>query len=544
MPAVRIARSIVPIAVIAAGALVLAACSSGPQPAGKAGAGLAAPEVSAGLVRAMSGVHVVHPLRTGSHLQPGPAPYQAAPNQAAPYLAGSSGATVLLRGVDDNALVAYQSDYKEAPPIARSDFAEMAALGFDFLRLPVSWSEIMPEPGVIDHAYLARVAQVVAWAKDYGIGVLVDMHQDNYSTFTGKPRSESDGAPRWAVLDSGVPCTTVLSTTRCALAAFAAFWADAPVYGKPIQQWYLQAALAVARAAGAASRSSNVVGVELMNEPWPAGPNPFEQRSLYPFYSRMIAGLRAGGVVAPLWFEPSIVRDLSNDALPEAARFSADPNLVYAVHIYTGVFSPPFSSNVPEADLAASYANAAAEAKVFGTPFVVDEYGSNPTPAWNKWLSEQISLQNHYRVGSGFWLWKQRIGYWYNWATVHLDGSLRSHTLRAQMLGGPHVDTVPGRLLATSAGAESLSATIDGPAGTAVLWGGTVVEKGGPAVTTRTLSRVTIDGSPARATCHKVGFSVPGTSAGAGAGAHVTVLSGCLLTVRVPAGRHVLVASP
>lgn len=40
---------------------------------------------------------------------------------------------------------------------------------------------------------------------------------------------------------------------------------------------------------------------------------------------------------------------------------------------------------------------------------------------------------------------------------------------------------VPGQLLATSAGAESLSATIDGPGGTAVLWGGTVAEGGAAA---------------------------------------------------------------
>jgi hypothetical protein len=531
--AVPLARSVLVsstwlLAVSLAGAALAACSSSGPS---KTPPSRSLVADASGLVASLSGVRVVHP-RGGA---------------SGPYLGDSRGETVLLRGVNDNALVAYPSDYQEAPPISSGDFAEMEALGFDFVRLPVSWSEIMPQPGVIDHAYLERVAHVVSLAKAHGIGVLVDMHQDNYSVYTGLPRTESDGAPRFAVLDRGVPCTPDLTTTKCALAAFASFWANDQVAGKPIQGWYLEALLAVAKAAGATSPSSDVVGVELMNEPWPAGPSPFEQRSLYPFYERMIKGLRAGGVVAPIWFEPSIVRDLTNDALPEAARFSSDQNLVYAVHIYTGVFSPPFSSKVPESDLAASYANAAAEAKVFGTPFVVDEYGSDPTPAWNHWLTEQISLQNQYAVGSAFWVWKQRKGYWYNWSVVNLDGSLRTGTLRAQLLGAPHVDVVPGRLVATAAGPERLSATVDGPGGRAILWGGVVVSQGAPEVTTSTLSKVTIDGRPARSRCRMVSFSP--SSARASRGASVTsppraLLSGCLLYVDVPPGRHVLVAEP
>ncbi len=488
--------------------LLLAACAASAPVAGGAPSSRPLADASA-----IGGAHVVHPVA------------------GTPYIAGGDGQFLLLRGIDDNALVQYPSDYREAPPVSKADFAEMAALGFDFLRLPVSWSEIMPAPGVISKTYLDRVAQVVRWAGAEGIGVLVDMHQDNYSTVTDFSQ-ESDGAPAWAVLDGGAPCTPDLTTTKCALAAFASFWANSTVHGKPLQTWYLEAALAVAKAAGATSHSSNVVGVELMNEPWPAGPEPFQTASLYPFYDRMIAGLRAGGVVVPLWFEPSIIRDLTNDALGQAARFSDDPNLVYAVHMYTGVFSPPFDSSVTESQLSSSYADAAAEAKVFGTPFMVDEYGSNPTPAWNEWLTEQLSLQNAYQVGSGFWLWKQRIGHWYDWATVHLNGSLRRHTLRAQLLGGPHVDAVPGDLLATSSTPESLSATVDGPGGTAFLWGGTVVKSGGPTVTTHTLTRVTIDSKPVATSCHVQRFEAPGTS-----------LEGCLLQVHVPAGHHLIEAT-
>jgi hypothetical protein len=245
----------------------------------------------------------------------------------------------------------------------------------------------------------------------------------------------------------------------------------------------------------------------------------------------MITGLRGAGVVTPLWFEPSIIRNVTDNGTATATPFSSDTNLVYAVHIYTGVFSPPFDPVTSQPAMATSYSNAAAEAASFATPFVVDEYGSSATPKWNGWLTAQLNQQNLHQVGSAFWLWKQRTGKWDNWAVVHLDGALRSGTLRAQILSQPHVDAVPGALSATSAGAEQVSATIDGPGGEATIWGGTVVG-GGPSPTSKTLRHVTINGRSVSTSCRTVTFT---TSAD---------LSGCLLTFTVPSGHQVVVATP
>ena len=458
-------------------------------------------------------MHVVH-LSAGAQLQ------------------DASGHTVLLRGVNENALAEYAADYPQAPSIDVSDFTEMAALGINFVRLQVSWSRIMPKPGTIDQAYLDQVARAVSWARSNGIDVLVDMHEDNFS-WQSYPGHEADGAPGWANVYNGTPCTPTISTTACALAAFTNFWADVEVAGKPIQSWYLEAMVAVAKAAGAASDRSNIAGVELMNEPWPAGPSPFEATSLYPFYNRMIAGLRAAGVVTPIWFEPAVTRNVTDNAVASATRFSTDDNLVYAVHIYTGVFSPPFSPTASLPAMHTSYANAAVEAGIFGTPFVVDEYGSSATPAWNSWLTAQLEQQNAYLVGSSFWLWKQRPGKWDNWATVHLDGSLRSTTLRAQILGQPHVDSVPGSLLATTSTTDSLGLTTDGNGGEAEVWGGSVVTRGGPTTTRHTLRQVAIGGRTVPSTCHTASFQTS-----------TTRLAGCLLTFAVPAGRQVIVVTP
>ncbi|WP_293060063.1 cellulase family glycosylhydrolase, partial [Mycobacterium sp.] len=62
------------------------------------------------------------------------------------------------------------------------DAAFLAANGFNVVRLGVQWAGVEPEPGVIDYAYLASIAQTVQTLEDHGIYVVLDMHQDNYSS--------------------------------------------------------------------------------------------------------------------------------------------------------------------------------------------------------------------------------------------------------------------------------------------------------------------------------------------------------------------------
>lgn len=456
-------------------------------------------------VRTAGRIHVVH-------------------GRGAPYLADAAGRYLLLRGVDSNALVQYPADYAEALPLHRADLAEMAALGVNFLRLAVSWSRIAPRPGQIDHSYLRQVTTVLRWAAVEHIAVLVDMHQDRYNRHTW-PGNEVDGAPDWATVTDGAPCASLPETSACAQVAEQNFWDDAVVAGRGLQAWYAQALTALALAA---DHEPALAGIEIMNEPTQGAlpPVAFERGELYPFYARMITRLRTAGVRVPLWFEPSLLRDVDDDALVEAARFSADPQLVYAVHIYTDVFSPPFSATDPPAHLRTSYAAAQAEANVFGTPWVDDEFGADASPAWDGWLRAQQRLQDSFLVGSGMWVWKQQPGF-YGWGMVRPDAGLRTDTLRAQLLGLPHVDAVPGRLTATTASPTELRATITGPGGRAVFWTGTQVRRGGTTLLRAPLSLVRIDGRPVTATCRPVTFST----------AAVT-LAGCRLEITLPPGTH------
>jgi hypothetical protein len=141
-------------------------------------------------------------LPPGGHL---PWLHVVHPGTGLSYIADSEDRRVILRGVVSGGLVDYWSGVDARslrpppfhpidpaayeggrcppnsatvwqPPLYRSDLAEMAAFGFNVLRLPLSWSLLEPEPGRYDRLYLDRIAQVVGWAREAGIYVILDMH--------------------------------------------------------------------------------------------------------------------------------------------------------------------------------------------------------------------------------------------------------------------------------------------------------------------------------------------------------------------------------
>ena len=52
----------------------------------------------------------------------------------------------------------------KVPPLCQQDIDEMAAMGFNSIRLALTWSLLEPRRGDFDPLYLDRIAQVVGWA--------------------------------------------------------------------------------------------------------------------------------------------------------------------------------------------------------------------------------------------------------------------------------------------------------------------------------------------------------------------------------------------
>src|SRR5439155_21221668 len=131
---------------------------------------------------------------------------------ADPALVTNDGRQVVLCGVNVNQLRDYWQQSPALPPtvpLTSDDFAGIHALGMDVVRLLVHWSALEPERGRFDEGYIDRIRQAVGWARQQGIYVVLDMHQDAWGKHIASPASEQcapgfshqqgwDGAPKWA----------------------------------------------------------------------------------------------------------------------------------------------------------------------------------------------------------------------------------------------------------------------------------------------------------------------------------------------------------
>jgi endoglycosylceramidase len=177
----------------------------------------------------------------------------------------ASGRPLLFRGLN---VVNKSKDQGYTENISPADFALIRSWGMNVVRLGIFWDGLEPQPGHFDEAYLDRIAKLVGYAKQQGLYVLLDMHQDLYSVKFG------DGAPLWATLDEGKPHNTegadwsdAYYVSEGVQTALDHFWANSPAPdGMGLQDHYAKAWQFVA------SRFKDlpdVIGYDLMNEPFP-----------------------------------------------------------------------------------------------------------------------------------------------------------------------------------------------------------------------------------------------------------------------------------
>jgi hypothetical protein len=114
-------------------------------------------------------------------------------------LRDGQGRQLLFRGYNAKAKTLFDVTFPDGatPNETFYDFDERAAarieqLGFDVLRLPVSWSGLEAQPKDYSEAFLSKLDDVLALANKHHFYVFVDMHQDAYSKWIGE-----DGEPLW-----------------------------------------------------------------------------------------------------------------------------------------------------------------------------------------------------------------------------------------------------------------------------------------------------------------------------------------------------------
>jgi len=339
------------------------------------------------------------------------------------------GREVLLRGVNVNAFVeywAYDPALFTTYPFTEADAEAIAAMGWNAVRLLLSWSRVEPEPGRYDDAYLDDIEAAIETLERHGIYTVVDLHQDAWGPSLAARPGEAcppgdspafgwDGAPAWATLDGGQPrCVPGVldqrETSPAVRAAFDAFWADAPgPGGVGIRTRYLaMLAHVVARLA----RHDAVAGWDLMNEPNAFGEifgGPGTLAGLAGFYAEAVAAVRAAeaAVGAPrrlVFFEPSALWAVFDFGAPPP--FTDDDQIVYSPHLYQGGLGGTLSE--------AAFDLARADAATYGgAPVVTGEWGSGPERAadpGDDYFERHQALQDRYRFGALLWTWREACG--------------------------------------------------------------------------------------------------------------------------------------
>lgn len=332
-----------------------------------------------------------------------------------------TGRTVLLRGANVNQLNDYAQNDQPLPtvaPLDRTDFEQMAALGFNVVRLNLAWSALEPTPGAFDQTYLARIHTAVDDAKANGIYTVLDMHQDAWGKAVGSPKGQGcpifmkpgigwDGAPAWATLTDGwTTCNFggVRETAPAVARAFQNFYDDTQgIQGHLVNTW--------AKLAAEFRNEPAIAGYDLLNEPNPGLRDPFSAADqLGRYYQRVIAAIRQaehGSAPHLAIFEPSAIWSaLGIDATPPA-RYITDPLAVFSPHLYSE------SINVVNAfpNVEQGFTIALDAAAKYKVPVWSGEWGWFGDPSSDAAKVDRFVDQlNAHRMGGAWWSWTQACG--------------------------------------------------------------------------------------------------------------------------------------
>jgi endoglycosylceramidase len=363
------------------------------------------------------------------------------------------GRELLLRGINARVEGLFDVTFDDGreplepiPAFTEDDARQMAAMGFNFLRLPINWSGLEPEQGGFSRTYLERLHQVVDWCRDAGLYVLIDFHQDAYSKEIGE-----DGAPRWAIVPQpetlmGGPLTDLdqrrlSGQVRDAFQGFFENRKDAQVRFMPAWRLIITEF----------KDEPHVIGFEPMNEPVTF---QFDSSGalLFGFYQRVVHELRDIDTRHTLWLEPDSSRNITLEAPLRDAVFP-DGNVVYEPHLYPMIVKPEDNTADAWASvLQPTFDAMVEEAKSWGSALVIGEWGGDPkSPESIPYFDAVHRLADERTFGHALWLWKENSQG--SWGLFDYDEKANTWTERTEgrrQLTRPYALNVPGTLVSHS----------------------------------------------------------------------------------------------
>ena len=336
-----------------------------------------------------------------------------------PAITDDQSRTVLLRGANLNTLGDYYQANPEMPtkiPASQQDYAEMASLGFNVVRLVLSWSALEPTRGQLDPTYLETIRTHVGYAKSQGIYTVLDMHQDAWGKYIASTQADQcgffepaigwDGAPAWATITDGASTCRFPGLREMSPAvarAFENFWRNRDgIQDALIDTW--------AKLAAEFATEPAVAGYDLLNEPNFGLSVGFSQTLMMgSFYTKALRAIRKAETAAEgfhhiAFFEPSVEWSAFGTTLWPIGFFLFDSNIVFAPHLYSG-------SITVIGTIESGYAHAAQAARFYRTPFWSGEwgwFGEGAETEASVWRYAQ--MEDQYQIGGAVWQWKQACG--------------------------------------------------------------------------------------------------------------------------------------
>lgn len=301
------------------------------------------------------------------------------------YFRDSENRIVMYRGI------CVANTAKTAPDFlpwqTKEDFARLKEWGFNLVRYQVFWAAIEPEEGLINDAYLDATAERIQWLRDLGVDVFLDVHQDLYAAkFSG------NGFPAWTIHDSNVPFHlrspwNANYLEPAVLASYAYFWNSEELQAKYIAM--------LERLLHRFGEFPNVIGVDVMNEPFPGLNLSFESKQLSPFYEKTLAMWRESKTAVRLFFEPMM---FNSAGIPTMLSFKPDAGCVFAPHYYGPLVheGAPYTA-LSRMWMALVFKQRVRDAQRFGTPLVFGEFGiAADVRGYLRYLDDFANLADRY----------------------------------------------------------------------------------------------------------------------------------------------------
>ena len=285
-------------------------------------------------------------------------------------LVDSVGREVLIHGT--NIVIKEFPWHPKTKGFAQDTFSEedmkfMKSLGLNGVRLGMMWPGLVPKKGKFNETYLKIMVDLVTKAEEYGIYILLDMHQDVMSH-----RFCVEGFPDWTIdpeiaksfpfplhepykLD---PTTNLPSSADCSRFPWATYYLTEAV-GQSFENLYTNVsglrdewAKFWVKTAQTFKSHTNVMGYELLNEPWAGNvyrnpalllPTVADKRNLAPAYDALAKAIRAVDDKHCIFFEPVTWDDFGVGFKKVPGGDAYQNRSVLSYHFY---IPPDFNANL------------------------------------------------------------------------------------------------------------------------------------------------------------------------------------------------------